>query len=150
VGFTSHSRPGNACRAIEAAAELDVVMLAMNYVERHVYGFEVTVLPTALRRGLGVAAMKVYGGSPDMRYDKPVGSAMTARGETDHELALRYALSLPGVAVAVVGMYDALELERNVAWARGFRPLDDAERSRLEARGREVAPSWGTRYGPVK
>lgn len=149
VGFTAHNRPGIAERAIREAPDLDVVMLAMNYVERHVYGFETRVVPLAKRRGVGVVAMKVFGGAPDMRYDRPSPSGMTARGELDHEAALRYALGIPGVSTAVVGVYTGEEIARNAAWARSFAPLGSEEWERLVERGRRCAPSWGARYGPV-
>ena len=150
VGFTAHNRPGIAERAIREAPELDVVMLAMNYVDRHVYGFETRVLPLARKRRLGVAAMKVFGGAPEMRYDKPVRSAMGSRGEPDHRAALRYALSLPGVSVAVVGVYREEELVENVAWARSVEPLGADEWNGLLDRGKRAAPSWGPRYGPLE
>lgn len=76
IGFTAHNKPGNAVRILETCDELDAVMGAMNFIDRHTYGFEERVLPLAAKQGLGVAAMKVYGGAPQMEYHHPVKSAM--------------------------------------------------------------------------
>ena len=150
VGFPAHNRPWIAERALREVPGLDVVMLAMNYVERHVYGFETTVAPLAVARGVGVVAMKVFGGAPEMRYDRPSPSGMAARGELDHRGALRYALGVPGVSTAVVGVYTEEEIAQNAEWARSFELLGQEEWARLVERGRQIAPSWGTRYGPVE
>jgi len=126
---------------------VDAVMLAMNYADRHTYSFEGRVLPRAGARDLGIAAMKVYGGARDMGYDTPRPSALGGR---DHHRAFRYALGLPGVAVAVIGMYSVGELEQNVAWAHGWEPLSPEELRRLDGEGRAVAGEWGAHFGAVE
>jgi uncharacterized protein len=150
VGFTAHNRTGYAERILNECSDLDVVMFAMNFVERNVYGFEDAVLPIAVEQNLGVAAMKVYGGAAQMEYHQPVESAMTARGNLDHHLAFRYALSLPGVALNVIGVYTPEELEQNIEWAQSFVPLSADERQELEVIGRAAAETWGERYGVVE
>ena len=37
IGFTAHNRPSNAARILEACDEIDAVMLAMNFIERHIF-----------------------------------------------------------------------------------------------------------------
>ncbi len=150
IGFTAHNKPGNAVRILEACDELDAVMLAMNFVDRHTYAFEERVLPLARKQGLGVAAMKVYGGAVEMEYHKPVKSAMEKRGGHDLDLAFRYSLSLSGVSLNVIGVYTEEELIQNVERARGFSPLTEEEAAALESEGRGAAASWGPRYGEVQ
>ncbi|MBN1686669.1 MAG: aldo/keto reductase [Spirochaetales bacterium] len=147
IGFTAHNKPSNAVRVLEACDKLDAVMLAMNFVDRHVYGFEDRVLPLARKQGLGVAAMKVYGGATDMEYHRPVKSAMEVRGGHDLDLAFRYTLSLPGVSLNVIGVYSQEELGQNIARARDFTPLSAGEAEALDAEGRQAAGEWGARYG---
>jgi aryl-alcohol dehydrogenase-like predicted oxidoreductase len=91
--------------------------------------------------------MKVYGGARGMDYQTARSSAL---GERDHHKAFRYALGLPGVAVAVIGMYSIEELERNVAWALGWESLTDGELTRLAEEGRSVAEEWGPHFGDVE
>jgi predicted aldo/keto reductase-like oxidoreductase len=150
VGFTSHNQPWKSQKVLEEA-EVDAIMLAMNFVDRHTYNFENEVLPLANERNVGVAAMKIYGGAKDMNYhpqNQP--SQLASAGSHDHHQALRYGLGLPGVAVAVVGMYTVKELKQNIEWARNFEPLSSEEEAGLLERGRAVAQQWGAHYGPVK
>ena len=80
-------------------------------------GFEELALPVAVRKGMGVIAMKVFG------QDQIVGAAPI-------EKLLAYALSLP-VSLASFGMPKLEFIERNVELARAFRPMSEAERRRL-------------------
>ena len=117
IGFTSHSNPAQAARAL-AEHDVDVIMVPVNYGDQHTYGFERQVLPVAHAHDVGIAAMKVYGGATDMKYEtlrQP--AALTAKGPVDHEPAMRWALEQAGVAIAVIGMFIHTELEQNVRWA---------------------------------
>jgi predicted aldo/keto reductase-like oxidoreductase len=146
VGFTAHHHPAKSLVLLERV-EVDAVMLAMNYADRHTYGFEERILPRAHSLDMGIAAMKVYGGAREMEYQTLRPSAM---GERDHHRAFRYALGLPGVAVAVIGMYTLDELECNLAWARSWEPLTAEEQSRLAEEGRAIAGEWGPHFGVVE
>jgi predicted aldo/keto reductase-like oxidoreductase len=146
IGFTAHHHPAKSVLLLERV-EVDAVMLAMNFADRHTYDFEQRLLPRAQSLDLGIAAMKVYGGARGMDYQTPRPSALEDR---DHHRAFRYALGLPGVAVAVIGMYTIEELERNVAWARAWEPLTPDEETALEAEGRSIAGEWGAHFGAVE
>lgn len=153
VGFSAHNQPLKSARILREA-EVDVIMLAMNYADRYTYNFEELVLPLAAEHDVGVAAMKVYGGAEAMKYEtgpteskRP--SALKAHGTHDHQKALRYALGLPGVALAVLGMYDERELSQNLAWAKGYTPLATADLPIMESEGRQLSRAWGPHYGPV-
>lgn len=61
LGITGHNRPPKFLRMLETR-QVDVLMCAMNFVDRHTYGFEEKVLPRARELGTGVMAMKVFGG----------------------------------------------------------------------------------------
>jgi aryl-alcohol dehydrogenase-like predicted oxidoreductase len=146
IGLTAHNAPARSARVL-VEAEVDAGMFAMNFVDRHTYGFEEKVAPLAARQHAGLAAMKVFGGAPDMKYETPTPSLLHREGGVDHGLALRYALDLPGVAVAVVGMYTEDELRENIAHARAFRPLTEAERKILDGAGRRIARRWQSHFG---
>ena len=149
IGITAHHAPWKAAKVLREA-EIDVCMFALNFADRHTYNFEELVLPLARAQNAGVAAMKVYGGSIDMKYDKPYPSMLTQSGFVDHEHALRYALTLPGVDLAVLGVFNETELEQNVAWARRYQPLAAAEEAALLAQGHKIATEWGPHYGAVE
>lgn len=159
IGFSAHSHPEKARRVVEEA-EIDAVLLAMNFADRYTYNFEERVLPAASDRGLAVIGMKTFGGAPRMEYTHPTPSALavaTERGdraaerfEIDfHDLALRYALTLTGVSGVIVGMYSVEELRAAVRCARDLRPLATREEELLRQHGRRIAAEWGHHFGPV-
>jgi predicted aldo/keto reductase-like oxidoreductase len=142
VGVSGHNRPERFIRAL-ADYDLDVLMTAVNFVDVHTYGFERRVWPFAHRRGMGLVAMKVYGGI------KGSGHTPALMDSEHHELALRYALSLPGCATAVIGMVNDDELSENVRRARAFTPLTEGEGDMLLASGESLAEEWRDHLGAV-
>lgn len=145
VGFTAHHRPSNSVRLLENA-EVDAVMFALNYVDRHTYDFQGTPLSLTQDANLGVAAMKVFGGAPGMQYEAPTRSLLAESG-ADHQRALDYALSLPGVTTAVVGMFSPEEVAENAAMARAHTELDEVDLRVIEAEGSAIAEAWGDHFG---
>jgi aryl-alcohol dehydrogenase-like predicted oxidoreductase len=143
VGVSGHNRPDRFLRALRDW-DFDVMMNAVSLVVRHVYDFESKVWPAAARKGVGLAAMKIFGGNA--RSGEPKGARMP---EAMKEKALRYALGLPQVSVVVVGIHDDAELKQNLAWARAARPLTADEVRALERPTRALAAKWGNVYGPV-
>lgn len=148
IGITAHGRPDNATRILKAE-DLDAVMLALNYIDRHTYDFQAEPLQAAAAQNAGVAAMKVFGGAKDMKYEHPVRSQMYQSGIRDHQRALNYALSLSDVAIAVVGMFSVEEVEENVAYARAYEPMDAHAMAATEEDGRSLAEQWKDHFGPV-
>jgi hypothetical protein len=126
IGITSHTNGEVMARAIERH-DLDCVQITLNPSKNG--RFEELALPAAVKKNLGIIAMKVTG------QEFLLG---LAEGKTnDVPSLLRYSLSLP-VSTAVVGM-PALEMvEQNVQTARSFAPLDAAEMDQLR---RALEPS---------
>ena len=143
VGVSGHNRPDRFMRAL-ADYDIDVLMTATNFVDVHTYGFEDRIWPFAHRKGVGLAAMKVYGGI------KGAGHTPALMEAKHHELALRYALSIPGCAIAVIGMVNDDELSENVRRARAFTTLTEGERAELLETGREIAAQWRDHLGVVE
>ncbi len=148
IGITAHGKPHNATRILENE-DIDAVMLALNYIDRHTYDFQSAPLRAATDQNAGVAAMKVFGGARDMKYENRVRSQMYHSGIRDHKRALDYALSLPGVSLAVVGMFSVEEVEENAAYARAYEPMDANTMTATEEDGRAVAGQWKDHFGPV-
>ena len=130
IGITCHADPA----ALKAALErhdFDCTQMALNAAMARMAdvrggmkatpmpsgGFEELALPVAVRKKIGVIAMKVFGQGQIV-------------GEAPVEKLLAYALSLP-VALTSLGMPKLEFIDRNVEWARGFTPMPDAERRRL-------------------
>jgi aryl-alcohol dehydrogenase-like predicted oxidoreductase len=142
VGVSGHNRPDRFLQALKEW-DYDVQMNAVSLVARHVYDFESKVWPAAAKKGVGLAAMKVYGGAPG-------GKDWSARLPDElRRAAFRYALGLPEVAVVVLGMKSADELNRNLEWLKAYKPLAKDELAALEGPTKELAKKWGALYGAV-
>lgn len=148
VGISGHSRVETFVPVIETG-RIDVVMCAMNFVDRHTYGFEQKVLPVARKQKMGIACMKVFGGIRGgfSKYGGPnPGSQLDPRYLRQ---AVRYALGLPGVATLVIGPHTVDQLQHNIRMAQDDRPLTKSEQNELDHLGRQLAAQWGPRFGPV-
>ena len=148
VGISGHNLPDRFLPLIESGL-VDVLMCPINFVLRHVYGFEDKVLPAARKQNMGIVAMKVFGGNrggfPHVR-----GPAAPPQMPLEHlELAVRYSLSVEGVAVANIGPQHVDHVAQNVEMVKRFRPLSDSEMADALRLGRRLAESWGTIFGPL-
>jgi aryl-alcohol dehydrogenase-like predicted oxidoreductase len=141
LGVSGHCRPDRFLTALKDW-DYDVQMNAVSLVARHIYNFESQVWPRAAEKGIGLAAMKVFGGATRE------GKGARLAGEL-RQAALRYALGLREVSVVVVGMYDAEELKQNLTWLKDYKPLTAEELKALDKPTRELASNWGKLYGPV-
>lgn len=146
IGISGHERPINFLKALETD-EIDLVMIVLNFVDRFTYDFESKVLPEAIKRKAGIAAMKVLGGAVGMQYDKPTPALMP---QEYHKDAIRYALGLPGVATLVIGVKNKEEILKAVDAVKTYKPLSDSEKLALEQIGRELSRQWGAHFGPVQ
>ena len=132
IGITGHADPV----AMKAALEhhdFDVVQMALNAARARMKfddkgphpvpmadsSYESLALPVAVRKKMGIVAMKVFGQDQLLSVASP-------------EKLLYYALSLP-VSLASVGMPKPELLERNIALARSFAPLSAPEMQSLRA-----------------
>jgi aryl-alcohol dehydrogenase-like predicted oxidoreductase len=143
IGISGHNRPDRFLRVLEQFT-IDVMMNAVNLADQYTYGFEHKVWPVARKKGVGLVAMKVFGGMAQG------GNLSSSTLPVEHlPLGFRYALSLPGITTAVIGMATEKELQTNVAAARAFQPLTDAEKQQVERLGRALAARWGPHFGSV-
>jgi len=143
LGVSGHHRPGRFLKALEEW-DFDVMMNAVSLVSRHLYDFEGQVWPVAAAKGIGLLAMKVFGGVEE--------SAKSAKGanlpDALKPAGLRYALGLPGASGVVLGLHDEEELDQALAWVRAAPPLTAGELAALDEPTRALADRWGDLYGP--
>jgi len=146
LGISGHHMPGAFPRLLETG-HVDVLLTVVNFVDRHIYNFEETVLPVARKHNVGIVAMKVFGGARGSRYQDP-----KAPPELDLEhlpLAVRYSLGIPGVATVNLGVHNVGQLRKNVQLVKSFQRLSPEERDAASKLGRRLAQQWGPRFGPV-
>ena len=122
IGITSHNNPQTLGTALERH-DFDCTVMALNAGQRgsaptgmHA-GFETIALPIAVRKNMGIVAMKVFA-QDELTREAPA------------EKLIYYCLSLT-VTSAVIGMPTLKILEQNVALIRRFQPLPREEMDRL-------------------
>ncbi len=141
IGLTAHLRPARALPLIETG-EIELCMFSLNFVERHIYGFEEKVMPECRKRNIGVIAMKVLGGPVRNGPGRLIS-------EEDYAASLRYVWGLAGLSVALIGMRNQEELRRALNAARGHKPLGRTEMTAITERGKLLAAQWGPLRGPA-
>jgi len=127
IGVTCHAFPDVLKTALERH-DFDCTQMALNAAMRgQVKGatssFEETALPVALRKKMGVTAMKIFA------QDALVGQAPP-------EKLIQYSMTLP-VAAAVIGMPKVEHIDQNIAAAKAFKPMPLEEMRRLSG---DLAP----------
>ena len=122
IGFTGHRHPELLMQMLESGYPWDTVQMPINVLDPHFRSFSKTVLPAAVKKGLGIIAMKSLA----------FGGIVKRKVVTPRE-ALVYALSQP-VSTLCSGM-DKLEyLKHNAQVAAEFKPFTAKEQATLLAR----------------
>jgi aryl-alcohol dehydrogenase-like predicted oxidoreductase len=119
IGVTGHHDPLITKRCLEMF-DFDTVLIPVNPAEPFYMNYVDTVIPAALKKGMGIIAMKVY-----LR-----GFASRIPGFSSMEPFFRFALSQP-VTTAVIGCDSIQQLEDNVAFASSFTPMPQMEQTEL-------------------
>jgi predicted aldo/keto reductase-like oxidoreductase len=129
IGFTGHKHPKFHLAMLEKPFDWDTVQMPINVLDAHFRSFQKTVLPECKRRDISVIGMKGLA-SQDGRIPREVGIPA--------EDCRRYALSLP-VTTLVCGIMSRENLAQDVAIARNFKPMTEAEVAALLAKTEEAA-----------
>lgn len=157
VGITGHNNPDNFMRML-ATDQVDVLMTIMNFVDHSTYGFTKQVREEALSRGVGVMAMKVYGGTESIL--RPGGGLANANAPVPHPAnmsiafsetvlpdCMRFVKGLGGITGMVIGVNALEEVQRNIRWAIETEAFTPDEMAAIIRMGETVAPMWAERYG---
>jgi predicted aldo/keto reductase-like oxidoreductase len=131
MGITCHADPVALKTALERH-DFDVTQMALNAGQVSMKSgrggmvpneamkpsFETTALPVAVRKKMGVIAMKIF-------------AQDALGGKATPQKLLYYSLSLPGVTAATVGMPKLEMIEENVRLVKDFKPLPKSEMNKL-------------------
>ncbi|MCS7090396.1 MAG: aldo/keto reductase [Limisphaera sp.] len=132
VGFSAHTTRA----ALEALRtfSFDTVMFPINFVEYYNRGFGREVLTLAAQRQAAVLSIKPmsYGSWPPGAQRHRQWWYRSVESIEDVELALRFALSQPGVVTCFPPAFMDL-LDRAMEAAKRFKPLDEVAEDRLKA-----------------
>ena len=110
IGFTGHYDPEALAALLKAYDTWDTVMMPIHAADHAYLSFEQTTLPVAIERGVGVQAIKIF------------GKAFLLRSLSPTE-CLRYALSQPGVHVAICGAATQGQMEDNIRAVQNLRKM---------------------------
>lgn len=130
IGVTSHANPQVLKTALERH-DFDSTQMALNIAQignsapsnkagqgmTGASGFERIAMPVALKKNMGLTAMKVFA------QEKLLGKAAP-------EILVRYAMTLP-IAAATIGMPQMAHIDFNLSVAKNFKPLSPEEMKRL-------------------
>jgi aryl-alcohol dehydrogenase-like predicted oxidoreductase len=137
IGFTGHTSPAHMLRVLaEPQLEFDTMLFILSaaLARDNQRAWEDEVLPRARARGLGLIAMKVYGGG------QAVGEQSAGARATPSEL-LSYVWDR-GLPTANVGLYSKDHVDAAIAALRAYQPRDTATtqpaRAAIRARFRDV------------
>jgi predicted aldo/keto reductase-like oxidoreductase len=131
LGFTGHKAPHIHLKML-AKHTWDTAQMPINVCDYHYRSFAREVVPEAQKRGTAVIGMKSLGGGADQK------GRFIAEKVCTVEEAIRYSLSQP-IASLVVGIDSMKVLEQDLAIARGFQPMTEAELARVTEKVKPVA-----------
>lgn len=131
IGFTGHKDPRIHLKMLHKPYDWATAQMPINVMDAHYRSFQNEVVPVCLAKQVGVLGMKsLGGGSPRGRI--PIQGGVSAPD------CIRFSLTQP-VSSLVVGMMSAEDLKQNLAIARNFKPMPEAEKTALLYRIREQA-----------
>jgi predicted aldo/keto reductase-like oxidoreductase len=131
IGYTGHKSPHIHLKMIDKH-KWDTVQMPINVCDWHYRSFVKQVVPEARKRGIGPIGMKSLGGGSDH-----TGRLVSEKVCTIQE-ALTYSLSQD--ICSLVSGIDSMEvLKQNVAIARSFKPIPEADLKKLLDRVKDVA-----------
>jgi len=133
IGFTGHHLTSTHLEMIDRGFDWDTVQMPMSVVDFHFMSFQQRVLGKALEKNMGILAMKSLGGG---------NGTIPRSGAATVEECLRYTMSLP-VSTVVSGMRNLEELRDNIATAKAFQPMTEAELTALRERTESVGLDGG-------
>jgi uncharacterized protein len=118
IGITGHPNDPQVLEALAMYDDWDVLTAFVNPARFSEPSLREQI-PLAAKKGMGIVAMKTFGGRPGPL----VG---TGKGKAPAGELLRFAWSQP-VALAIPGATTRKQFEENLAAARGYRPMSGEE-----------------------
>ena len=121
IGFTGHFDPEAHAAMLKAYDRWDTVMMPVHAADHAYLSFEQIALPVAASRGIPCQAIKVFAKANLLRSLSPGA-------------CLRYALSQPGVTVAICGCGTVGQMADNIRAVQDFRAMTPDESAGVRKR----------------
>ena len=131
IGFTGHKDPHVHLYMLEVAAKhgfhFDTVQMPLNVMDAHYRSFAKSVVPEAVKQGIGILGMK------------SMGSQVILKSNTATPIeCLHYSLNLP-TSVVITGIDSMQILDQAFEAVRTFKPMTSQEVSALLSKTAEAA-----------
>jgi len=129
IGVSGHADPEVLLAAIDGHS-FDTILMALNPAEVHVRSFQEELLPEAVRKGMGVIAMKVL-----------ARGLLSAKARIAPRTSIHYVLSLP-VSNIILGVMNQAQLDRDaeiVQLIDRLGPMSKTDMRNLEAQTKPFA-----------
>ncbi len=117
IGFTGHKNPKFHLAMLKKPFDWATVQLPLNILDAHYESFQKQVLPELTKRNIGPIGMKALAAQKG-RLPRDLGLSA--------EVCRRYVLSLP-ISALVCGITSRENLRQDLAIARDFKPMTEAE-----------------------
>jgi len=121
IGFTGHRATVHHLKMINQPFEWDTVQMPINLLDAHYDSFQKKVVPVCNAKKIAVIGMKAL-----------AGGALPKKVGISAEVCRRFALSLP-ITSLVCGIRSREDLRQDLAMARKFKPVGEAEMAKLIA-----------------
>lgn len=125
IGFTGHHDPEVHLAMLRNFEDYDTILMPLNPADPSYLSFEKSVLPVAVRRGLGIQAMKSTANAGLL-------------GDIHLKDCLGYVLSLP-VHCLALGCTTVGQIEDDVRIAQQFQPMPEQQMAEVRERARRLA-----------
>lgn len=135
IGFSFHDKADVLEEFLTRHPEMEYVQLQLNYLDWESDDIQSRVCyETALRHEKKVLVMEPVKGGLLVNIPEEA-KALLKEAEPDRSVAswaVRFAASLPGVAMVLSGMSSLEQMEDNLSYMRDFKPLTEAERQLID------------------
>ena len=121
IGFTGHFDPEAHVAMLKAYDQWDTAMMPVHAADHAYLSFEQTALPVAVARGVPTQAIKIFAKANLLRSLSP-------------DTCLQYALSQPGVQVAICGCGTVGQMADNIRAVQNFRKMTPEESADVRKR----------------
>ncbi len=129
IGFTGHKNPRFHKAMLDRPFAWDTVQMPVNVLDAHYESFQKQILPICAQRKIGAIGMKALA-AQDGRIVRDLGISA--------DFARRFSLSLP-ISSLVCGIQSRANLRQDLAIARDFKPLTEAEVIEVLGKARPAA-----------
>lgn len=133
IGFTGHTSPSAHLRVLEKSDIFDACQLPVNVADMSYESFIEGVVPTLVKRNIGIIGMKslanggFFGGT---KHGKHGPNPRVVPNRVSIPEAIRFVWSFP-VSTLVTGPDNAAQMEEKIDIAKAFSGMGETERNKL-------------------